>query len=68
MAHPSTRMFVNEDGGYGAANDMFTFEYGDLTEEQWDNVRALDERDRFDYIAACVNRDTEEQARILGDN
>lgn len=61
-------MAVNEDGDYGSADDLFTFDYGDLNEEQWEHVRELDGWDRRIYIEACVDNDTEEQARILGED
>ena len=61
-------MFVNEDGQYGTAEELYTFEHGDLTELQWQVVSELDGIDRFNYIVACVDRDLDEQARILGED
>ena len=66
--HPQWPMYANEDGEYGSAENLYTFEHGDLSDEQWNNVHQLDGIDRFDYIVACVDRDHETQARILGED
>ena len=61
-------MYVDADGQYGSAWEIRQFEYGQLTTEQWANVHEMDGYFRFNYIVACIDGDTEEQARILGED
>ena len=61
-------MYVDADGQYGSAWEILEFQYGQLTTEQWANVHVLDGYDRSSYIQAVLDNDTEEQARILGED
>ncbi len=61
-------MVVLDDGEYGSADDLYTFDHGDLTEAQWVHVGELDGYDRRRYIEACVDNDPLEQAYILGED
>jgi hypothetical protein len=49
-------MFVSIDGDYGT-NELHTFEYGKLTEKQWDLVAELEGLDRYIYIQAILEGD-----------
>lgn len=55
-AHP---MYVSVDGDYGSAIELITFEFGQLTAEQWDTVAELDGLDRSRYIQAVLDNDSE---------
>jgi hypothetical protein len=61
-------MYISESGEYGSAYGLVTLEQGDLTEKQWENVAALEGRDRFDYVMACLDDDELEQAALLGED
>ena len=61
-------MYVDADGQYGSAWELIQFKYGDLTQEQWDNVAELDGYDRVRYIQAVLDNDPLEQAYILGED
>ena len=61
-------MYVDADGQYGPAEDLIQFKYGDLTQEQWDNVAELDGYDRLRYVQAVLDNDPLEQAYILGED
>ena len=64
--HP---MFVSVDGEYGSAVDLIQFTQGDLTDEEWDNVRALEGFERYRYIQALLdNEPAEVIAFILGED
>ena len=63
MSTPSDfPMYVDADGQYGSAWEIRQFEHGQLTEEQWATVALLDGHDRFRYISAVLDNDTDELA------
>ena len=61
-------MYVDADGNYGSAWETVEFEYGQLTELQWQVVAELDGYDRLRYIQAVLDNDPLEQAYILGED
>ena len=61
-------MYIDADGNYGSAWETREFEHGQLTELQWEVVAELEGYDRFRYITAVLDNDTEEIANILGED
>ena len=60
--HP---VFVAIDGEYGDAKDIRIFEYGQLTEEQWDFIATIDtDYDRYQYVVAVIDNDISALARM----
>lgn len=60
-------MYIDIDGQYGSADDLYTFKHGELTLTQWENAETLDGPARYNYIVACVEGNEKEQANILGE-
>jgi hypothetical protein len=62
-----SKMFVSIDGEYGDAEDLITFNGDRLTERQWDIVGELSHFDRYKYIDAILNDDSEVIAEYEGE-
>jgi hypothetical protein len=61
-------MFMSIDGEYGDAEDLITFDPARLSDSQWETVEGLGGFDRYRYVQAILDDDTEEQARVLGED
>ena len=61
--HP---MYVSYDGEYGSALHLHTFQYDDLTADQWELVGNLDGTNRWIYIGAILGGDHETAYKLEG--
>ena len=55
--------YVSSDGNYGGDYPI-VFEYEDLTDKQWELMSELGDTDRYEYVLAIIENDTENIASI----
>jgi hypothetical protein len=50
--------YVSSDGNYGGDYPI-VFEQDDLTAEQWDILTEMHDNDRYEYVLAIIEKDTD---------
>lgn len=50
--------YVSSDGNYGGDYPI-VFEYEDLTDKQWTMLSDMTDSDRYEYVLAIIEKDTE---------